>query len=154
MSRETIITSLSLPPDSREVLKWFDIRAKADGVSRSKLIYHAMREYRKNHWKGNPQTFLEDSPSEIPQFSDPHRDKAAINFLRNIVGMPIRDISLIVERSIGYIVKSLGKTRGKKRPRRTKQQIHFFRMNLIKYQEGFRLFMDGKKRLREAFKVE
>jgi len=141
--KERILISFSVKPEYKHILDQFDklVAIERPRGGRSALLLRAMKEYLDHHWPGNPQqTFVLPSPA------DPHRDKAAINFLRHRVRLPIRQIAKIVGRSIPYVQKACGVTefRGERIAPKT---VRLFK-------ERFRGFMEGRyKTPKEAFEV-
>lgn len=160
--KERIITSISLPPNSKEILEWFDRRAKVDTTSRSQLIYIAMKEYQRNHWKGNPQSLLHIKGKPPTAFLDDVRLQAktrrAIVFLRFKVQLSYDQIARVVQVSHGFVynicksIEHLPNFDGRRRTHKRKL-AKAFRRNLNAYQERFKKWIQGKyETVDEAFR--
>jgi len=141
--KERIVVSISVPPEKRHILEQFDklVRLERLKRGRSELTIRAWKEYIDHHWPGNPQqTFM------LPSTTDPHRDKAAINFLRHHVRLPIRQIAKVVGRSNAYVLEACGATRFRG------VRVKATTIRLLR--ERFRGFMEGRyKTPKEAFEV-
>jgi len=141
--RERILVTINVPPDKRHILEKFDklVRLERLRGGRSELTIRAWKEYIDHHWPGNPQqTFY------LPSIADPHRDRAAINFLRHQAKLPITQIAKIVGRSVGYVYKACGSSGF--RAVRVKAKT----LRLLK--ERFKGFMEGRyESPKEAFEI-
>lgn len=139
MRKPRFIVSFSVPPEDQWVIDRLNVLARMEGGrrARSRYILMLLKEGIARHSHGNPQLKL------MPV--DPRRDKAAINFLRHRMHLPIRQISRIVDRSPPYVLKACGATgfRGRKVSLET----------LRIYRERFKGWMTGRyETLEEAFK--
>ena len=106
-TRERIITSISSDSAERGLLDWFEGRAKVDGKSRSGLILDAMKEYRRRHWKGNPQTLLlvEGGPPAVDEARVEARTRQAVVFLRFKARLSYDQVAKVVGMSHGFVYK-------------------------------------------------
>lgn len=140
MRKPRFIVSFSVPPKDRWVIDRLNVLARIEGGkrARSRYILMLLKEGIAKHSHGNPQSRL--TPV------DPRRDKAAINFLRHRLHLPIRQICRIVDRSAPYVLKACGATGF--RGRRVKAET------LEIYRERFKGWMIGRyETLEEAFKL-
>ena len=143
-SKRVIIT-VSIPHEKAHILNRFNqlVRVERLRGGRSELVVRAMKEYIDHHWPGNPQqTFQLPSPS-----LDPHRDRAAINFLRFQVKLPIRQICKIVRRSTGYVLEACHSPTGFRGITIEKKMLKIYR-------KRFEGWMAGRyESLKEAFRL-
>lgn len=142
-TKQRTIVTISVPSEKKHILERFDklVRVERNKGGRSALTIRAWREYIDHHWPGNPQKTLPQ-----PSRADPHKDRAAINFLRHHAKLPLRQIAKIVGRSLGYVHEACGKTafRGRRVNRKT----------IRIYKERFHAFMEGRySTTREAFRL-
>lgn len=149
MERHGIVVSFSVPPDKNQVLKLFDELAMREyrrrKGARSKLILKAMQEYLDHHYPGQPQPPL----FNLQRLFDPHRDRAAIAFLRNQHKLSVRKISKIVGRSIHYVYDVCEKVGAIEEPPRWPKGRRF---PYETYRKAFERFMNGIP-LEEAFRL-
>ena len=158
--RETIITSISMHPKEKDLLDWFDERARVDRISRSHLIIDAMKEYRRKHWEGNPQTLLlvEGKPPAAEARVEA-RTRQAVVFLRFKARLSYDQISEVVGKSHGWVYKFCKSlTHNGRYPLLNNRRGNFrkadkaFKKNSEKYRERFEAFMKGRiDSLEEAF---
>jgi len=136
-----------VPPEKRHILEQFDklVRLERLRAGRSELTIRAWKEYIDRHWPGNPQLTLMPPP-----IADPTRDRAAINFLRHRVRLPVRQIARIVGRSKSYVTKwSTTHGRGEKL-----RGIRVNERTMRTYRERFLAWMRGRyETLEEAFRL-
>ena len=143
------VVSISIPDQKKGVLKIFDQLAimefRRRKGARSRLAVKAFEEYIDKHYPGNPQTLLFNQSKLL----DPRRERAAINFLRFRIKLPIRLIANIVGRSTGHvynICKKTGTIKVSYIPKNQKFPCHTYR-------KRFQAFMRGEYREpKEAFR--
>lgn len=149
-----------MDPTEKGLLDWFERRAKVDGKSRSQLILDAMKEYRRKHWEGNPQTLLlvEGGPPALDQARVEARTRRAVVFLRFKARLSYDQVAKVVGMSHGFVYKlcksldHLPDFDGRY-ARMKKRRAKAFNKNLKEYQDRFQAWLDGKyERIEEAFR--
>lgn len=142
MTDRTLV-SISVPDKKKHILEKFDalVAIERPKGKRSELTIRAWKEYVDHHWKGNPQ-----STFPLPAIADPHRDRAAIMFLRYRVKLPLSQIARIVNRSLGYVHKACGSSDF----RASKVNVKMLRL----LKERFHGFIQGRYETpKEAFEL-